>query len=211
MMNGRIDKPGDVDCWRFTAKKGEVFEIDLRAARLGSPLLGLLVLTDESGKELARSDGGGPAGDPQLRFAAPADGTFAIRVNDQFRSRGGPDFAYRLRLAPPPAPDFRLTLATDVFALPRGTQGKLRVQAERLGGFAEPIAVTVAAAPIAATTASSARATQVPSKSVSPTARRAISRASRDRPSPSPPASASLIMRCSCHPGWRPAEHHELA
>jgi hypothetical protein len=151
MMNGRIDKPGDADCWAFAAKKGDVIDAELRAARLGSPLHGVLVLSDAAGKELARSDGGGPSGDPQLRFTVPADSTFVVRVSDQFRWRGGPEFAYRLRLAPPGAPDYRLTLAADVLSLPRGGQGKLRVQADRLGGFNEPITINVEGLPAGVT------------------------------------------------------------
>jgi hypothetical protein len=147
MANGRIDRPGDVDYWALSAHKGDVFEFELRAGRLGSPLRGALALCDSTGKELARAEGTGPALDPLLRFTAPADGHYFVRVTDQFRSRGGPEYAYRLRMAHPPPPDFRLQLAADVLTLPRGGQAKLKVQVERVGGHAEPIAVTVEGLP----------------------------------------------------------------
>src|SRR5262249_59106790 len=84
--------------------------------------------------------------DPALLFTAPADGTFYARVRDRFRTRGGADHAYRLRMDRP-QPDFRLRLAADALTLPRGGQAKLRVLAERQGGFGGPIPLTVEGLP----------------------------------------------------------------
>jgi hypothetical protein len=151
VANGRIDRPGDVDYWGFTARKGEAFEFELRAGRLGSPLSGILAVCDPSGKELARAESPGPLAEPLLRFTAPADGNYCVRVAEQFHSRGGPEYAYRLRLAHPAPPGFRLQLGTDVVMVPRAGQGKLHVQAERLGGFADPITVTVEGLPAGVT------------------------------------------------------------
>ena len=144
ILNGRIDRPGDTDCWAFAAHKGDVYEIELRAAQLGSRLDGVLAVVDASGKELVRADS--PARgrvDPSLTFKAPAEGTYVVRVQDRFRSRGGPQFAYRLRIGSSPTPDFRLHFATDALSLLRGGKGKLTVQAERLGGFVGPIPLTL--------------------------------------------------------------------
>jgi hypothetical protein len=146
MANGRIDRPGDVDYWAVTVHKGELCEFELRAARLGSPLNGVLAVCDAVGKELTRAAWDG-VNEPLIRFTAPADGTYLLRVTDQFRSRGGLDFAYRLRLDHPPAPDFHLRLAADVLTAPRGAPARLKVLAERLGGFAEPITLTVEGLP----------------------------------------------------------------
>jgi hypothetical protein len=144
VFNGRIQQAGDVDHWAWQAKKGEAFELELRAARLGSPLDGVLTILDAQGKELARAESNGPAQpDPVLRFQALADGTYLVRVQDRFSSRGGPGFAYRLRIDHPGPPNFHLRLATDALTLPRGGKAKLKVQAERLGGFAGPISLAV--------------------------------------------------------------------
>jgi hypothetical protein len=70
-----------------------------------------------------------------------------VRVEGFFRSRGGPDHAYRLRIAPPPSLNFRLHLATDALTLNRGGQGKLRLLAQRPGGFALPIALQIEGLP----------------------------------------------------------------
>jgi hypothetical protein len=143
VLNGRIVKPGHIGYWSVTARKGEVYEFDLRAGRLGSPLRGVLTITDAAGKELARSDGAGGQNDPILRFTAPANGPYRVRVAELFRSRGGPEYAYRLRVARPAGPDFQLVLAADALAVNRGGQVKLRVLARRLGAFREPIALQI--------------------------------------------------------------------
>jgi hypothetical protein len=145
VVNGRIDRPGDVDTWGFAARKGEVFAFELRARQLGSPLQAVLAVCDAAGKELTRAEAGSRP-DPALLFTAPADGTFYVRVRDRFRTRGGADHAYRLRMTRP-QPDFRLHLAADALTLPRGGQVKLRVLAERQGGFAGAVPLTVEGLP----------------------------------------------------------------
>jgi hypothetical protein len=155
VANGRIDRPGDVDTWAVLLRKGEACAFELRAARLGSPLQGVLVVADAAGKELARAEGDGGA-DPRLAFTAPADGTYLLRVSDRFRSRGGPDFAYRLRIDHPPSADFRLQLGADAVTVPRGGEARLKVQAEQLGGFAGPIPLRVEGLPPGVTAAPAA-------------------------------------------------------
>jgi hypothetical protein len=147
LVNGRIDRPGDVDFWAFTARKGEALALELRAARLGSPLCGVLAVIDAAGKVLATAEAAAPSSDPVLTFTAPADGTYRVRVADRFRGRGGPAFAYRLRLGPPPAPDVRLHFDADALTLRRGGQVKLRMLADRLGGFGGPVALAVTGLP----------------------------------------------------------------
>lgn len=140
VFNGRIDRPGDADVWSFRAAKGAPFQIDLRAARLGSPLDSVLTLLDAGGKELAKSDDlGGNQTDSELKFTAPADGVYSLRVEERLESRGGPAYAYRLRVAPPPAPDFRLKLVADALSVNRAGEAKLKLRAERIGGFAGEI------------------------------------------------------------------------
>ncbi len=116
MLNGRIDKPGDVDNWSFAGKKGQALRLELRARQLGSPLLGVLTVCDIKGKELARAEAPPTQLDPTLTFTPPADGVYRVRVADRFPNRGGPEFAYRLRLAPAVV-GFRLQLAADVLTL----------------------------------------------------------------------------------------------
>lgn len=142
MLNGQIGQPGAVERWNISARKGEVLALELRADQLGSPLQGVVSVLDAMGKVLARGEATAAQIDPVLSFTVPADGPYTVQVADRFASRGGPEFAYRLRIGKSAGPDFRLRLIADTLTVPRGGPGKLRVQVERLEGFKGPIAVT---------------------------------------------------------------------
>jgi hypothetical protein len=161
VCNGRIGRAGAIDDWRFIARKSEVYDAELRAERLGSPLTGVLTLVDAAGKELARAEAGaGNPFDPVIHFTAPADGTYGVRVAERFRGHGGLAYAYRLRIAHPPSPDFRLRLAADAVTIPRGGQVLLKVLVDRLGSFADPIALTIEGLPVGVTAANATIAAQ---------------------------------------------------
>jgi hypothetical protein len=141
VLNGWIDKAGAINEWKWQGKKGDAWEFQLRSAQLGSRLDGIVTIADAAGKMLAKAEAN-PL-DPVLTFRVPADGVYVVKVHDRFRSRGGPDFAYRLRIAPPPADDFRLWLASDAVTVPRKGTAKFKITAERLAGFKEPITLEV--------------------------------------------------------------------
>ena len=108
----------------------------------------MVAILDPTGKELARAESADPSADPApLAFSPPADGTYTLTVGEKFRSRGGPNFVYRLRVLDAAAPTlvgepgFRLAVASDVFTVLRGGNVKVRVTAERTGGFGGPIVV----------------------------------------------------------------------
>jgi hypothetical protein len=159
ILNGRIGEPGDIDHWEFTAKKDESLNLDLRASRLGSPLDSVLIVLDANGKQLARSDDiSGDQTDSRLLFKAPADGVYFLKIHERFASRGGPAFSYRLRVAPPPMPDFSLTFSADALTAVREIAGlspeekkkrpqpkpaQLRISAERTGDFQGEIEIAV--------------------------------------------------------------------
>jgi hypothetical protein len=159
VLNGRIAKPGEVDTWQFAAVKGQSYEFDLRAGRLGARLDGVLTIVDGAGKALVRAETTGPAQpDPSLRFTAPADGVYTVHVQDRFSTRGGANFAYRLRIEQPKTPDFRLRLPVDAITLlradstaaakaPKKGQARFKVNVDRLAGFKEPIELQVLGLP----------------------------------------------------------------
>jgi hypothetical protein len=133
MLNGRVGKPGDVDYWAIVARKGEAVSLELQAQALGSPLHAVLAVVDRLGKELARADGiSSNKLDPSLQFTAPADGTYYLRITEAFAARGGPAYAYRLRVQSMAAPDFRLHLAEATAAVNRGGQVKIKVAVDRI-------------------------------------------------------------------------------
>jgi hypothetical protein len=147
VVNGRIDKPGDGDEWAFIATKGQALELEVFAARLGSPLDSSLTVHDATGKEVAKGeDGIGGSPDALVRFSAPADGKYFVRVSERFASRGGPAFAYRLRIAPPRS-DAQLSLASDAVSVDRGASQNVEVNLLWLGGLANPLTITVEGLP----------------------------------------------------------------
>ncbi len=166
-LNGRLPAPGATNAWRFTAKKGDALELSLAAARLGSSLTPVLAITDADGKSIARAEATpGELTDLALNFKAPADGEFLLQVSERFASRGGPEFAYRLRVAPPATrPDFQLSLASDTLTVIRETAdgeqpapgkpkrgskqqpGKLKVNVAATGGFKSDIELTIEGLP----------------------------------------------------------------
>ena len=151
VANGRIDQPGDVDVWKLTLAKGAPVRLEVRAGQLGSPLAAVLVLRDEAGKELARADALDATGDPTLNFTAAADGKFLLEISDRFPARGGPAFAYRLRLVPPAKePDFEL-LIPDSIALEGDAPKNLEVQVRWSGDFKGPITLHVEGLPAGVT------------------------------------------------------------
>ena len=136
ILNGRIEKNGTAT-WQVKFPTSKKYEIELRAKKLGSPLCGTLVVLNPQGVEVAKQTGADLESDPSIALNPNADGIYTIRVSDRFRNRGGPEFGYRLRIreAPTASPDFRMAFAVDSLNVPRGGIAKLKLTAERLGGF----------------------------------------------------------------------------
>ena len=97
-LNGIIEKPGDVDCFKFTATKDASFDVTAFARRLRSPLDSVITIYNEKGAQIASNDDSGSP-DSYLRWKAPADGDYFLQVNDQLK-RGGPNFTYRVEILP---------------------------------------------------------------------------------------------------------------
>jgi hypothetical protein len=118
IVNGRIGKPGEVDYFVFKAAAQQNLVVEVRARRLGSPLDSVIALFDSKGQLLAQNDDiendDAPPlthqADSRLEFKVPADGDYIVRLRDAQR-KGGPEYAYRLSIAPN-RPDFVLT--TDI-------------------------------------------------------------------------------------------------
>jgi Bacterial pre-peptidase C-terminal domain len=115
-FNGIIDKPGDVDCFLFRAKKGDQYKFHALANALGSPVDPMIWIKPVGGKTnapIARSAesranqlGFPPTGgvirethDPILEFTAPADGEYVLGVENE-RGDGGSDYVYRVEVSP---------------------------------------------------------------------------------------------------------------
>ncbi|HEY2253285.1 MAG TPA: pre-peptidase C-terminal domain-containing protein, partial [Planctomycetaceae bacterium] len=109
-LNGVIGGPGDNDNFRFTAKKGEAYDIRVHARSIRSPLDPVLTIFAAGGGAIAANDDtGGP--DSFIRFGVPNDGDYVINVRDHL-GNGGPSYVYRTELVPIRP---RLTLSTNEF------------------------------------------------------------------------------------------------
>ena len=53
IVNGRIDRPGDCDVFRFEGRAGQKIVAEVDARKLDSPLDSVLKLTDADGRQLA--------------------------------------------------------------------------------------------------------------------------------------------------------------
>lgn len=97
-LNGILAKPGDVDCFRFTMKKGQTFDVHCWARRLGSPLDPVMTLSFINGGALVVNDDAiGP--DSYFRFTAPEDKEYVLSIADHL-GKGGPTYFYRVEFTP---------------------------------------------------------------------------------------------------------------
>jgi len=104
LINGQI-MPGDIDRFRFRARKGQKLAIEAKAREL-IPYLAdavpgwfqaVLSLYDADGNEVAFADDNGFNPDPTLRYRVPANGEYELGIRDAIY-RGRQDFVYRISL-----------------------------------------------------------------------------------------------------------------
>jgi hypothetical protein len=135
-LNGVIEKPGDVDHFRFKMKKGEVYDFHCYARRLGSPLDPVMLLMNSKGGGLvANDDSAGP--DSYFRYQAPADDDYVLRIDDHLK-KGGPTYVYRVEITPV-KPSMTLSIPKialysqdrQVVAVPRGNRFAVLVNVAR--------------------------------------------------------------------------------
>lgn len=142
VLCGRIGAPGDRDRFRFSAKKGEVWDVRVYARELRSPLDSVLNISRATGQGVAGNDDAvGP--DSQIRFTAPDDGDYVLSIQDQLLD-GGPDHVYCVEVTPV-QPQIVLSLPErEVFqditvAVPRGNRLAMMVAAQRVDFDAETV------------------------------------------------------------------------
>ncbi|NUQ63424.1 MAG: PPC domain-containing protein [Pirellulales bacterium] len=134
-FNGVIGQDGDVDCFKFAAKKGQVLDVRVYARAIRSPLDSVLtVLRASNGAGVGGNDDSG-APDSYLRMTAPEDDQYVVIVQDQLL-KGGPTYVYRVEVTEVKP---RLTLGlperqqfVDITApVPQGNRLALLVSAQR--------------------------------------------------------------------------------
>ena len=160
-VTGRLEKEGEEDAFRFSAKKGERLVLSARSVALASPIDPVLRVEDESGKRLADDDDGGAGGigeDALLQWEVPADGAYRALVAD-LGGRGGAEFVYRLSVRRP-VPAVTAAVDADEYRVAPGKTASIKVTVARTDGHAGGL-VAVATGLPAGVTATSA---EVPEK-----------------------------------------------
>jgi hypothetical protein len=95
VVQGTIDRPKDVDVFRFEGKAGMKIVCEVLAARYGSGLDSILTLYDAGGHEVASNDDTERMTDSRLEVALPKTGTYYLSLIDA-HDQGGPTHPYRL-------------------------------------------------------------------------------------------------------------------
>ena len=114
-LNGIIAKPGETDTFRFSAKKGEAWQVRVYARTLGSPMdpkIWIRAATEKS-KNLLEADDSKPADlgffswrgswaikdtlDPIAVFRAPSDGQYLLGIQDS-QGKASPEHVYRVEI-----------------------------------------------------------------------------------------------------------------
>jgi hypothetical protein len=122
VVNGKLAKPGDVDCFAVKLTKGQTLVADLVAHEvLRSPMDAVLQIVDPKGNVLEQNNDCCGL-DPRIAFKAPRDGTYTVRL---FAFPSQPDSS--VRFFGSDACIYRLTLSTAEFVdfvAPLAVEGK---------------------------------------------------------------------------------------
>jgi hypothetical protein len=161
---GHFEKRHDQDWYAFSAKKGEVWVIELLSDRLGATTYPYFFLKTAAAKdELKESNDNQDVLNPKFfartddpaiyHFAVPADGRYMLLVGSRLADAvAGPRHYYRFRLTPE-HPDFRLVAMAPANSRPEsatvqgGGHQSFTVFALRQDGFMGDIALSVEGLP----------------------------------------------------------------
>jgi len=155
VVNGRLDKPGEVDRYRVKAEPGEKLMFELQARELGtSRLEGILTAYDAAGKKLdSAGDKALPedvfavqgtsrtSSDPFLNVTVPEGVHDLVVTIEDLALRGGPLYGYRL-IVRRQAQDFTLSINPGYVNIPAGGTAAVSVTADRRG-YDGPIQLSV--------------------------------------------------------------------
>ena len=159
VVNGRLEKDGEIDRFRLKVDPGDKLLIELQARELGtSRLEAIITAYDSAGKKLD-SAGDQPlpedvfaiqgtsrtSSDPFLNLTVPPNVHEIVLTVEDLARRGGLAYGYRL-MTRRQAEDFRLSLGSPFVNLPSGGTVVFSVIADRRG-FDGPIQLTVADLP----------------------------------------------------------------
>lgn len=127
-LNGVLQEPGDVDVFRFTATKGQVFDVHCYGRRIRSAIDPVMNIYRGNGQGIGGNDDtGGP--DSYIKFTVPEDGEYLLRIADHL-GRGGRDFIYRVEFQ-----EVRPTLSLGIPRVARYSQSRQQIYVPTGGRF----------------------------------------------------------------------------
>jgi hypothetical protein len=128
VITGRIQADLDIDCFKFSAKKGQRLIFDVQAYRTGSRLDGSLILFDGEGHRVAHDEDTNGL-DPFIDYLVPADGQYTLHLQD-LQFKGGGDYAFKIRAGEIPYVDAIFPLGGQ-----RGQQVAVQLKGRNLAGM----------------------------------------------------------------------------
>ena len=143
-VSGDLDRAGDEDRYRVSARKGEALRLEVQAAGLGFPLDAWLKIEDATGKELVRNDDSGGA-DPVLDWTPPESAEYRVVVGNLLQ-RGGRDQRYRLSVQRP-QPVWSASVPEAFLSLEPGKTNEWKVAISRRFGAETRLTVSVRGLP----------------------------------------------------------------
>jgi hypothetical protein len=143
IVHGAIATPEDRDAYALELAAGQRLTARVECRDLGSPADLGITLFDPGGKLLKRLDTL-PDGAATLEINAPPQGRH-ILVVESLTGEGGPEYAYRITIAPR-EPEVQLVSGASSLAIPRGSYQPLPVSITRTD-FGGPIALELRGAP----------------------------------------------------------------
>jgi Bacterial pre-peptidase C-terminal domain len=135
-LNGILSKSGEVDTFRFSARKNESWQVRVYARTLGSPMDPKISIRPVGGaaKNLLETDDAKPADlgfiswrgtwsikdtlDPIAIFKAPADGQYLLGITDS-QGKAGPEHVYRVEIEPARDAVYTHITSPDGYQIPR--------------------------------------------------------------------------------------------
>ncbi len=149
IINGRMDKPGDVDIFKFEGHAGDQVVAEVSARRLDSPLDSVVKLTDANDQCLAINDDNEDLAtglnthhaDSYMRATLPSNGTYYVHISDT-EHNGGEEYAYRLRVSAPQI-DFALRVVPSYMIIRSNSPANPKIYIIRKDGYTGPIKITL--------------------------------------------------------------------
>jgi hypothetical protein len=119
-VNGRLEKPGDVDCYAVSLKKGQTMVAAFDGwSTLRSPMDAVLQILSSDGFVLDENNDFHGL-DPYIAFQVPKDGAYIVRTfafpavpDTSIRFSGGESYVYRLTLTAGGYADYTFPLAVE--------------------------------------------------------------------------------------------------